>query len=229
VGKLQERLTGRLTRAGTVALQAWAAIKKPYKELMHLLLSSPVPVLLCGRQGIDYGEDEQSGELKSLGYRMRAEGETAYEPDVLIRLEAHKAKRTQVAVPTAHVEKDRTGVLAGQSIPWPTFENIARPLLGLLGSTQTALPSDDEVAVQDAEALARREAEQAKRSAELATEYTTRFGQVQTISELQRLGGELTVAVKATLAASDLTRIRTTYAARLGTLKAAREPVCNGA
>src|SRR5258708_5641475 len=91
--------TGRLTKAGTIPLHAWSAIKKPYRELMHLLLASSVHVLICGRQGIDYGEDEASGELKSLGYRMRAEGETAYEPDVLIRLEPHKASRKAEASP----------------------------------------------------------------------------------------------------------------------------------
>lgn len=80
--------TGRLTRAGTIPLNAWTAIKKPYKELLHLLLASPVHVLICGRQGNDFAEEDASGELKNNGYKMRAEGETAYEPDVLIRLEA---------------------------------------------------------------------------------------------------------------------------------------------
>ena len=167
--------TGRVTKAGTIPLHAWGAIKKPYKELMHLLLTTPVHVLICGRQGIDFGEDEESGELKNLGYKMRAEGETAYEPDVLVRLEAHKADRKKIAVPVAHVEKDRTGVLAGRTIPWPTFDNLARPLLGLLGATQAALPTDDEVGMQDAEALAREEADRIRRSAEMAAEYTGRI------------------------------------------------------
>ena len=123
---------GKMTRAGTIPLPAWTAIKRPYKELMNLLLSLPVHVLICGRMGTDFAEDD-AGELKNLGFKMRAEGETAYEPDVLIRLEAHKANRKDVAIPLAHVEKDRTGILAGQSIPWPTFDNIARPLLGLSG------------------------------------------------------------------------------------------------
>ena len=82
---------GRLTRAGTVPLPAWSVIKRPYRELMNLLLSLPVHVLLCGRQSNDFAEDQQSGELKNLGYKMRAEGETAYEADLLLRLEAHKA------------------------------------------------------------------------------------------------------------------------------------------
>jgi hypothetical protein len=219
--------TGRLTKAGTVPLHAWNSIKRPYKELVHLLLSLPIHVLLCGRQGIDYSEDEASGELKNLGFRMRAEGETAYEPDVLIRLESHKADRKELAIPLAHVEKDRTGILAGQSIPWPTFDNLAKPLLGLLGPTQAALPSDDEVSIQDAEALARAEAEQAQRSAELAAEYTGRFALAETVTEVQRVGNGLTPAVKATLASKDLTRVRTAYAQRLAKLKAG-SPAPNG-
>jgi hypothetical protein len=220
--------TGRLTKAGTVPLHAWSSIKKPYRELLHLLLTLPVHVLLCGRQGIDYGEDEESGELKNLGFKMRAEGETAYEPDVLVRLESHKADRKELAVPLAHVEKDRTGILAGQSIPWPAFDNLAKPLLGLLGPTQVALPSDEEVGIQDADALARQELEQAERSAELAAEYTTRFALAATVAELQRVGGELTPAVKATLVGKDLARVRGAYAQRLLKLKDGSEPARTG-
>ncbi len=95
---------GRVNRNGSIPFQAWTAIKRPYKELMHWLLTSPVHVLICGRQGVDYAEDDATGELKNAGYKMRAEGETAYEPDVLLRLEAHKAGRKQRAAPTAFVE-----------------------------------------------------------------------------------------------------------------------------
>jgi hypothetical protein len=211
---------GRLTRAGTIPLNAWSGIKKPYKELMHGLLASPLHVLICGRQGNEFAEDEASGELKNLGFKMRAEGETAYEPDVLIRMEAHKATRKDTAVPTAHVEKDRTGILAGQSIHWPTFDSVARPLLGLLGTKQAALPTDDEVGQQDAEALHRQEQKHLERSMELAAEYTTRFGQADTVAELERLGKELTPAVKGRLTAKDLARVRKAYTTRLGQLKA---------
>src|SRR5260370_38786029 len=173
--------TGRLTRVGTVPLPAWSVIKRPYKELMNVLLSSPVHVLICGRQGNDFAEDQDSGELKNLGYKMRAEGETAYEPDVLLRLESQKADRKKAAVTMAHIEQDRSGILAGTSIAWPTFDNVARTLLGLLGTTQAAVPSDDEVGQLDAEALARQEIEQQERSAELAAQYTTRFAQAEAV------------------------------------------------
>jgi hypothetical protein len=177
-------------------------------------------VLICGRQGIDYGEDEASGELKSLGFRMRAEGETAYEPDLLIRLESHRAGKNKTAVPVAHVEKDRTGVLAGQSITWPTYDNVARPLLGLLGTTQVAPPTDDEVGQLDAEALVRQDTERVERSAELAAEYTARFAQADAVGALERVGRALTPQVKGRLVTGDLTRVRKAYAVRLGQLKA---------
>ena len=212
--------TGRLTRAGTVPFHAWATIKKPYKELMNLLLSLHVHVLICGRMGIDYAEDEASGELKNQGYKMRAEGETAYEPDVLLRLESHKPNRKALAIPMAFVEKDRTGVLAGQSIPWPTFDNVARPLLGLLGPTQVAVLSDDEVSQQDADALARQETERARRSAELLVQYTERFAQADGVAALEGIGKELTPAVKAQLSGTDLGQIRQAYTRRLAQLKA---------
>ena len=221
---------GRQTKAGTIPLHAWSAIKKPYKELMHLLLASPIHVVICGRQGIDYGEDEASGELKSLGYRMRAEGETAYEPDVLLRLEAHRPAKNKPTIPVAHVEKDRTGVLSGQTIAWPTYDNVAKPLLGLLGTTQAAPPLEDEVGQQDAAALARQENERAERAAELASLYTTRFGQAECIAQLEGIAKELTTKVKAELGSKDLAQVRRAYAVRVGQLKAADQAanVANG-
>jgi len=105
-------------------------------------------------------------------------------------LEWHKARK-QAAVLTAHVEKDRTGILAGQTIAWPTYDKLARPLLGPWRHA-----GDDaeggRSGPQDAEALARQEAEQLQRSAELAAAHTTRIGAAETVAALQQVGGELT-------------------------------------
>jgi hypothetical protein len=199
-------------------------IKRPYKSLVHLLLASPLHVLICGRQGNDFAEDEATGELKNLGYKMRAEGETAYEPDVLVRLEAHKEGRMATAVPTAHVEKDRTGVLSGKTIAWPGFDNLARPLLGLLGTTQAAPPTEEEVGIQDAEVLAREERQREQRSVELAARYVARMKEADTVAHLQRVGGELTAAVKQQLVPKDLARVRRAYADRLADLKSGERP-----
>jgi hypothetical protein len=207
--------SGKLTKHGGIPLHAWGAIKKPYRELMNLVLSLSVHAILCGRQGVDYGEDEGTGELKQVGFRLRAEGETAYEPDVLVRMEAHKANRHQPATILAHVEKDRTGILAGSTIEWPTFEKLAKPLLGLLGTKQAPVHSDDQVALQDAEALERREQERLRRSAEVATEYANRIAAVESAGELRQVGERLTPEVKGQLALKDLERVRALYARRV--------------
>ena len=212
--------TGKLTKAGTVPLHGWTTIKRPYKDLLHLLLASPAHVLICGRQGNDFAEDETSGELKNVGFKMRAEGETPYEPDVLIRMESHKASRKETAVPLAHVEKDRTGILAGQSIPWPAFDNIARPLLGLLGTTQATVPTDDEVGQQDATVLAKQEIERQEPLGGVGRRVHRKAAQADAIGALERLGKELTPEVKSRLLGKDLARVRRAYATRLGLLKA---------
>src|SRR5262249_50728948 len=124
--------SGKTNKIGQILLWAWGTIKKPYKELIN----SPFHVLILGRQGTEFAEDEDTGESKALGVKMKAEGETAYEPHVCIRMESVKAKKHQLATPTAFVEKDRTGILQGKTIPFPTYDLVAKPLLGLLGSTQ---------------------------------------------------------------------------------------------
>jgi AAA domain len=211
---------GKLTKYGGIPLHAWATIKRPYKEMMNLLLSLPVHVIFCGRQGIDYGEDEGTGELKQVGFRLRAEGETGYEPDVLVRLESHKANRKAPATILAHVEKDRTGVLAGATIEWPTFDKLAKPLLGLLGSKQAAVPSDDEVAMKDVDALERQEEDRRQRSAEMAADYAARIAEANTADELRHVGQKLTLEVKSQLTPADLERVRQIYGKRQTALKA---------
>ena len=95
------------------------------------------------------------------------------------------------------------------------------------------MQSDDEVGVQDAEALARQEWERTRRSAEAATEYTGRFALAESAAELHRIGGELQPAVKARLTTKDLERVCRAYATRLAALQApaaapAAEPERNG-
>ena len=194
-------------------------IKKPYKELIHWLLASPVHVLICGRQGNDFAEDERSGELKNVGFKMRAQRRDSLRTDVLIRMESHKASRKETAVPLAHVEKDRSGILAGQSIPWPAFDNIAKPLWDCSGR-RSPVPTDDEVGQQDAECLARQEMECQERSAELAAEYTRTLRP----SRCHRCAGEAGQAIDAggqePVDRQGLARVRRrAYATRLGNSK----------
>jgi hypothetical protein len=164
---------GPKTGAGTIPMWAWSKIKGPYKELMRFLVDSPFHVFILGRQSNVFEEDSQTGETKAAGVKMRAEGETAYEPHICLRMiperTTKQGKKTVIhreQIITALAEKDRTGVLAGQMFQWPNYELVIAPLMGLLGKVQGETPSDDEAAAQDAEANAAKEKALAKAKAD---------------------------------------------------------------
>lgn len=210
-----EAYSGRQTSAGTIPMHAWGKIKKPYKDLMTFLLSSPLHVIFCGRQGTEYATDEETEELKAVGVKMKAEGETPYEPHILIRMEAIKPKKTnELALIVAYAEKDRTGVLAGRSFINPNFETLCRPLLGLLGATQAQIESLEAAAVKDAEALAEEEARRIQHSAELLREWTAQVNLAKSQAALKEVGKLITPQLKAQMTPQDVQALREAYQAR---------------
>lgn len=215
---------GRETRAGTIPMQAWGKIKKPYKDLMGFLLSSPMHVILCGRQGVEYETDSETEELRAVGVKMKAEGETPYEPHILIRMEALKPKKTnEVASIVAYAEKDRTGVLAGRSFINPTFESLCAPLVGLLGDTQAQMQTGDESAAVDAEALARQDREREERSAAHLRNISARIDLAATHADLKAIGKEITPQLKAQMLPADVASLRDKYIDRERSLQPASQ------
>jgi hypothetical protein len=205
---------GRQTRAGTIPMQAWGKIKKPYKELMSLLLSSPMHVFICGRQGTEYATDDETEELKAVGVKMKAEGETPYEPHILIRMERIRARKTnEVDQVIAYAEKDRTGVLSGRSFVDPTFESLCSPLLGLLGASQAHISSADSANI-DIEELARQDAERAENSAEQLRIMTAKISLCSSPDELKKLAKEITPAFKSRMLPADVSVLRERYQER---------------
>jgi hypothetical protein len=219
--------SGKTTRIGTIPMQAWGQIKKPYKDLISFLLSSPMHVIVCGRQGVEYETDEETDELKAIGVKMKAEGETPYEPHILIRMEAIKPKKTnEIATIVAYAEKDRTGVLAGRSFSNPTFETLCKPLLGLLGGTQAQIESSDETAAKDAEGMAEQEANRETKSREILREFSARIDLAKSPDELKKIGKEITPKLKAQMLPQDVATLREKYHERDAELARAKS---NGA
>lgn len=206
---------GKTTSAGTIPMWAWGKIKKPYKDLMAFLLSSPMHVIICGRQKTVYETDEETEELKATGVTMRAEGETAYEPHILIRMEAIRPKKTnEVATIVAYAEKDRTGVLSGRSFVNPTFDTLCKPLLGLLGETQASVDTGDESAMKDAEALAAQEQDRAVKSSVHLREFSAKLDLAKTVDDVKKIGKDITTQIKAQMIPSDVASLREKYQAR---------------
>lgn len=211
--------SGPVTKADTIPLQAWGKIKKPYKELMNELLSSQMHVFILGRQGHDFQKDEESGELERVGVKMKAEGETAYEPHILFQMEAVRNPKDKSSVITIFAEKDRTGVLAGQTIPWPTYEKIIAPLLPLLGGKQAIIPSDDESGQADADKLAEKERTKAQESANLCKELKAKMDLCKSKKELDEIGKTLTPEFKKKLTTPDLAAVRDYFLITQGALQ----------
>ena len=210
---------GKVTSVGTIPFHAWGKIKKPYKDLINHLLSSPMHVIFCGRQGNEFEEDEESGELKKVGVKMKAEGETPYEPHILIRMEGVKDSKSRTTTITAYAEKDRTGILAGQVIDWPTFDNIVKPILSLLGDTQAYIQSDDETSAQDAEKLTEAEKAKIQESEALLGKFQARFKLCDSLDDLKEIGKEITPELKKKMTSQDVADLRSAYLEAEGALK----------
>lgn len=207
--------SGRQTKAGTIPFHAWAAIKKPYKELMSLLLSSPLHVIICGREGNDYEQDDETEELKCVGKKMKAEGETPYEPHILIRIDNERDKQGNTTI-WAFAEKDRTGILAGKYIQlYPsqisTFDHLARPLLPLLGKTQAVIATEDQTASRDAEALAAQEHDKIRESETLLSDFSAKFQLCKSVDALKQIGKEITPEVKDRMITADVAELKANY------------------
>jgi hypothetical protein len=202
---------GKLTRAGTIPLPAWGQIKKPYKELLNLLLSSPIHVIFCGREGNEFETDEESGELKKVGVKMKAEGETPYEPHILLRMESIRSSKDRSMIVAAYAEKDRTGVLAGKVIEWPTFDNVIKPILLLLGDTQAKIESEDETSAKDAERLSEEEKQRITESEKTLGQFQARFKLAKNLEELTVIGVEITPELKKTMTSSDVATLRESF------------------
>ena len=201
---------GKTTRIGTIPMHAWGQIKAPYKELMTLLLNSPAHVFICGRQGTEYETDEETEELKAVGVKMKAEGETAYEPHILIRMWCEKQKSGEGVI-KAFAEKDRTGTLQGRTIAWPSFDTICKPILPLLGGTQANVASENDVATGDAEKRAEADAEKADASLRILQKFQARITLANTEADLKAIGKEITAEIKKQMVAADVAELRKSY------------------
>jgi hypothetical protein len=211
---------GQKNAKGGIPMWAWGSIKRPYKTLMSTLLNSPMHVLILGRQGIAYETNEETDEIKAVGVKMKAEGETPYEPHILIRMESVRpAKTNEVAKIYAYVEKDRTGVLNGRSFENPTYASLAAPIVALLGGTQAQIASEDDTAALDAEALAKAEQERAIASRETLRKMSGAIDLAETLADLKTVGKAITPKLKAAMLTHDVESLRAKYLERETAIK----------
>lgn len=160
----KEAYRGKLTSKDGIPIQAWGQIKKPYKRLMSMFVDGNFHAIVCGREGVMM-EENADGEAKVVGKRMKAEGETPYEPHILLRFHP---KRTDDGgyLTSVFCEKDRSGILTGKTFDNPTPAMIEAIYGHLTDGIQAKIGSLEDAAEKDAEAAdAKADAEKAERQA----------------------------------------------------------------
>jgi hypothetical protein len=109
-----------------LSLPDWGILKGQWKMFTDAFLNSKIHIIMCGRAGTTYdtveNEDTQKQEMIKSGTKMKAEGETGYEPDFLIEMERVDTKVG--IINRAWVVKDRSDTLNGKSFDMPTAKSF---------------------------------------------------------------------------------------------------------
>lgn len=130
--------------------QDWAYLKAEWQKWTDAFLGARCDIIMCGRAGYEYDhetDDNGRKELVKTGIKMKAEGEMAYEPPLLLLLERHEDPESHRVRRVATVIKDRCAVIDGQRLTdpdtgGPTFEHILPHVRALaIGGEQAATDS----------------------------------------------------------------------------------------
>jgi hypothetical protein len=106
----------------------WVAVKEDWARFTDAYVNSSAHIIMCGRAGYEYEHEEDElthkKQLIKSGIKMRAEGETGYEPSLLVLMERETDTRTNVVTRTAYVLKERFAIIDGKALPNPKFEDF---------------------------------------------------------------------------------------------------------
>lgn len=119
------------TRRNELQFQDWGIIKPAWKDsFSERLVNDNVHVLFAGRAGYEYEQqvnDRGKKEIVKSGVKMKVEGETAYEPDILVLMERFEEVlgEEKKVWREATVIKDRSNLIDGKTFRNPEYEHFA--------------------------------------------------------------------------------------------------------
>jgi hypothetical protein len=123
-----EEYAKRKNRKRGLEFSDWNEVKREWRvNFTDRYLNSPLHIVMCGRQGYEYDmETNQAGkkELIKTGVKMKAEGETGFEPSLLIAMEQEQnmeGGELKSISRVATVLKDRSTKLDGKELRNPKF------------------------------------------------------------------------------------------------------------
>jgi len=125
----------------SLQFQDWGIIKPTWKtEFSDPFVNDPYNIIMCGRAGYEYdfekNEDTGKRELIKTGVKMKVEGETAYEPDILVLMNRFEEVigRDKKVWREATVVKDRSTILDGKTFQNPTYAEFSPSIEAMLSN-----------------------------------------------------------------------------------------------
>lgn len=119
--------------------QDWGIIKPTWKrDFSEPFVNDPYHIVMTGRAGFEYenevNKDTGKREIFKSGVKMKVEGETAYEPDILVLMERFEEVLTdkKEVWREATVLKDRANLIDGKTFRNPKFEDFLPTINALL-------------------------------------------------------------------------------------------------
>ena len=123
----------------SLQFQDWGVLKPLWKqEFSDPLVRLPFSIIMCGRAGYEYENEinESIGkrEIYKSGIKMKVEGETAYEPDVLVLMERFEEVmgKDKKIYRQATIIKDRSTLIDGKVFINPTYKDFAPVIENML-------------------------------------------------------------------------------------------------
>ncbi len=114
-----------------IELWDWKPLKKEWRHSFRdKFVNSKLHVIMCGREGAIYTSEEQerNGKVKTVtvksGTKMRAEGDTGYEPSLLCEMVKVFLDGDGTYARRCNVVKERYGLIDSQTFDNPTFQNF---------------------------------------------------------------------------------------------------------
>jgi hypothetical protein len=111
-----------------LAMDDWGFLKGEHgwQQFTDRFVNSKLHIVMAGRAGYEYENYVEDGrkKMEKVGTKMKTEGETGYEPDLLVLMEQHEDLRTGKVVHRATVQKDRSTLLDGQQFDNPDFSSF---------------------------------------------------------------------------------------------------------
>lgn len=113
-----------------LSLRDFIPLKEEWGVFPTLYLNSPIHIIMAGRAGYEWGEeedDEGENKLVKTGTKMKVEGDFGYEPTLSIEMEqvrSHKGKVGSDFINRAWIVKDKFDVIKGKSFDMPAFKDF---------------------------------------------------------------------------------------------------------